>query len=422
MLLRSPQWPLLLLVLALSACACGNDSGVDAAASDAGLDAGYDAGVDAGFDAGTDAGRDAGTAGWVRMPGFPEGCAIERAENPGVLYQPEWEPCAEQPVGCLREVPSNYIRTTVGWHDGEHGYAYMIGVGTLIVDLDRGAIAAWRPPALATRDGVCDIREVGIGDGYGAAYMFFRHETSAEQNFDRIYHAPLAEIGAVETPFADVTPGFTATSPQRLGVSRSIVAAEMQPAGATVIFGEGRWSALSGDPVVGTSQRLTVAGDFAFWEDWGSTIRIAYGSLDQPAMFLRDPAPGRIRALHGDGADLAWVEINDDPPTLDLYTAPVVFDASELAARLVGSIEGIQFTGMGGGWFVRVIADPEQLVLTELASGRTKTWLAAEGELITGYPPTYVSATEILIRARTSDATNYWLRLDPRSIPWDDER
>lgn len=213
-------------------------------------------------------------------------------------------------------------------------------------------------------------------------------------------------------------PRADGTTPQQLAVTRSVVVANML--GVAVAFTRGRWGAIWGAPVTGNAQRVAAVGDFAFWEDWNGPIRIAVGSLDQPPQWLRDIAPGRVRKFHTDGVDLAWVEIQDSPPTLELYTAPVVFTAAELAPRRVGPIEGIQFTGMGGGWYVLLKADPERIEIIELATGRTKTWFAAPGELITGNSPTYVSATEIATRARRADGNNYWLRLDPRSVPWDE--
>ncbi len=394
--------------------ACVEAAG-DAGLLDAGWDAGHDAGIDAGYDAGRDAGRDAGTAGWTRLPGLPDECAIERAEHPEVLFRPEWAPCAEQPVGCLREVPRHAVRTEVGWHDGARGF---VALGSSIVDLDRGTIAAWRAPPQFDDPWVCSVHAIGIGDGYGAMYANFHHFGAEERSLDHVYHAPLDEIGAIMEPVAVIAPGFSST-PQHLAVSRSLVAAEMQPVGATVLFARGRWMASSAEPVVGIPQHVDVVGDYAFWEDWGSTVRIAIGALDRAPVFLRDIAPGRTRSFHTDGVDLAWVEIFDEPPSLELVTAPVVFEPSELAPRRLGPIESIQLTGMGGGWYARVIADPERVVLTELASGRTKTWRAPEGELLSPRAPVYVTATEVLLWARLRDATQYWVRIDPRVLPWD---
>jgi hypothetical protein len=88
---------------------------------DAGSDAGSEAGIHAGQDAGLeDAGvsertpeagptvdggarSDAGAdpVGWTPLPGLPEGCVVERAEHPELLFNPEWVPCGD---GCQRLV------------------------------------------------------------------------------------------------------------------------------------------------------------------------------------------------------------------------------------------------------------------------------------------------------------------------------
>ncbi len=416
MLLRPPA---LLAVSILLGCGCG-DVPVPDAGRDAGVDAGdagYDAGVDAGHDSGTDAGRDAGGPAWVRLPGFPDECAMERADNPQALYRPVWTACEEQPVGCLREVPANAIRTAVGWHDGERGYVFMAGGVNRIVDLDRGTIAAWRAPRPVSGS-VCNVMVMGFGAGYAAVYMIYRNFRVEGRNLDHLYHAPIDEIGGANEPAVVISPGLVSL-PQELGVTSEVVSAEMQ--GLTVLFQDGRFQALRGDPVVGTAQRMNAVGEFAFWADFGGTVRIAYGSFDQPAAFLRDISPGRIRGFQTDGVDFAWVEIFDSPPSLELYTAPVVFDAADLEPRRVGPITGIQFNEMGGGWYARVLADPERIVLTDLASGRTKTWYTAEDEVITGYDPTYVSATEVLLRGRRRGVRgSYYIRVDPRELPWDE--
>lgn len=409
------------MIGALVGCGCDDPERRDAG-FDAGHDAGHDAGRDAGTDASHDAGRDAGAAAWTRMPGFPDECAFEHAQNPAALYRPRWEPCPEHPAGCQREVPAYRIRTEVGWHDGERGYAYFAGSHAAIVDLDQGTVAAWRETSVDRRNSACGLWAVGIDDGYAAVYMLYRDLSSEERNFDRVYHAPIEEIGGTTTPIADISPGLI-DRPQHLAVTRSIVAAELQPAGLVAVFEEGRWDFLNAPPVLGLPQRVAAVGEFAFWEDWGSTIRIAVGSLDEPAQHLRDIAPGRIRSFHTDGTDLAWVEIFDDPPSLTLYTAPVVFDPTQLEPRRVGPIDAIYRTGVGGGYYASVKAEPERLVLMELTTGRTKTWEAAPGEFITGYLPVYVTSAEVLLIARRlgpgGRPQNYYLRLDPRTIPWD---
>ena len=95
----------------------------------------------------------------------------------------------------------------------------------------------------------------------------------------------------------------------------------------------------------------------------------------------------------------------------------MVFDAAELRPRRVRAVDSYAFGGVGGGWYVLMRPDPERLEITELATGRTKTWLAPPGYVVTatGSRPNYVTATEIVF-----DSGGYWVRLDPRSVPWDE--
>jgi len=249
--------------------------------------------------------------------------------------------------------------------------------------------------------------------------MVYRSFVDADRNLDRIYHAPLDDIGSTTEPIG-VIHGFTST-PNHLAVTRRLVLAELQPVAAVAAFAPGRFAAIWSDAVAGIPQSVHGVDDFAYWLDFAGTERIAYGSLDQPAAWLRDIAPGHIRAFGTDGVDLAWVEIRDSPPSLELWTAPVVFDAAALRPRRVREVQGIQFAGVGGGWFVLMKAEPQRLEIIELASGRTKTWLAPPGYVVTatGERPNYVTATEIVFDALTPDGA-YWVRLDPRTVPWDE--
>jgi hypothetical protein len=417
----------LLLALIASVAAC-SQSGLRDGGQDAGRDGGVDAGRDAGRDAGArDAAPEAGTdgstdpwdPGWVRLPGFPDECGIERAEHPERVVRPfPWEPCPEQPVGCSRAI-TGWLPTDLGWHDDATGRGYVVtyGDGLQIVDLDRGGIAAWRaPPELDGDPWVCSVHRVGIGDGYGGVYFNFHHYGDEDRSVDQVYHAPLDDIGSTTEPIAVIAPGLIST-PQHLAVTRRLVLAELQPVATVVAFAPDRWGAIWSDAVSGIPQEVRGVGDFAFWLDYGGVPRIAYGSLDRPAAWLRDIAPGRIRVFDTDGVDLAWVEIRDSPPSLELWTAPVVFDAADLRPRRVRDVQGIQQNGMGGGWFVLMKRDPERLEIIELATGRTKTWLAPPGYTVTttGSRPNYVTATEIVF-----DSGFYWVRLDPRSVPWDE--
>ena len=428
MLLSRPTVGFLVVFAFCAGCGCGEDSEPRDSAADASRDVEPDAGSDAIADAAadadgpTDASTDAfdgavGPAGWVPMPSPRDECVVERATNPAALYRPQWAPCEEQPIGCQREIPLHVgIRTDVGWFDGERGYTWLAGAHDAIVDLDLGTIAAWRSRESHGDDWLCGVTRIGIGDGHASVYSAYHHFSDPDRGLDRIYHAPVGSIAAETTPFAEL-PGWSGGT-QTLAVSRSMVAAEMQPL-VLVFTSEGR-RALWTEEIGGVPQRVHAAGDFAFWLNFQGSVQLAWGSYEQGPDRLRDITPGRVRGFRSDGVDLAWVEIFDTPPSLTLYTARAPTDVGSFTPRAVGPIEGIQFNQMGGGWYGTIRADPERIELVELATGRTKTWFAAPGERIGGDHPVYVSANEVLLRGRRS-TDRYWIRVDPRSLPFNDE-
>lgn len=231
-----------LTLLAAAAIGCSSPPVAEDAGRDAGPDAGRDAGTDAGRDAGRaeprDSGVDAGSDGgddaggprtaWERLPGMPDECPVKRAVNPELLYQPRWEPCPEQPDGCLRQVHVwDSFFTDVGWHDGTEGYVYMgVGGASMIVGLETGTTAAWSAPS-ADLGMFCSVDAVGIGDGYGAMYAVYFNDRNRDLSLHQVYHAPLTEIGRVTEPVAVRVGGFGSSTPQHVAVSRSLVAAEI---------------------------------------------------------------------------------------------------------------------------------------------------------------------------------------------------
>ena len=424
MFLKHAQGVLLALSLGCSQPIALDAGGIRDAGQDGGRDGGRDAAQpDAMVDAAGDGGIDP-PEGWVPLPGLPEYCRVERAVQPELVVPPStWEPCPEQPDGC-RRARVRWLPTDQGWYDQATGHGYVVAYGNdmAIVDLDRGGIAAWRAPPFVTGDpGVCGVQPVAMGEGFAAVYVWYRSARAEHLNMDRVYHARLEEIGDATEPMTVISPGLVST-PQALAVTRTHVFAEMQPVAVVLGFTEGRWGPVWSEAVDGgIPQRVRAVGDVAYWLHFAGAPRIAYGTLDRPAAFLRDARPDRIRGFETDGVDLTWVEIGDSPPSLELWTAPVVSDAADLRPRLVRDVVGVQFIGVGGGWHVLMKADPERLELTELATGRTKTWLAPDGYRITatGDNPNYVTATEIVFDAFTPDGA-FWLRVDPRTIPWDE--
>ena len=138
----------------LEADSAPNDTG----AGDVAMDRDEDDIVDA---SPTDGGQDAGSLDpeWIRMPGLPEFCTLERAVHPERLSHPMWEDCGP---GCEWLVPHpTHVRTpqrASGHHDGEKGYAWVHAYpiaydaynrrySTWIMDSDGNVLAAWRRPS-----------------------------------------------------------------------------------------------------------------------------------------------------------------------------------------------------------------------------------------------------------------------------------
>jgi len=291
----------------------------------------------------------------------------------------------------------------------------------MIVDLTGTAVAAWWAPDPAGEGYIC-LPRVAVGDGFGALYLSYINRRAPDLDWTTVYHAPLDEIGSTTDPIVVLDEGLP-SQPQRLSVSSRVVGAEIQPGAFNMLFADGRWTALWGEPVVGTPQRVTVVGDFAYWEDWQDLQRIAFGSLDQPAAWLYRADPAQIRKLNSDGANLAWVQLYFEPEIrIELWTAPVVTDAAEFSPRLVRTLaENPTITRMGDGWFAILYGEPQRIALIELETGRSKTWVAPDGWGLSIHSdaPAYVSSVEVGFHVRDSDRNDFFVRLDPRTIPWD---
>lgn len=184
-------------------------------------------------------------------------------------------------------------------------------------------------------------------------------------------------------------------------------------------FAEDHYGVLWSMDVNGIPQRVHAVGDFAFWLDYAGRPAIAYASLDQPAAIFHEADPAEVHALHIDGDQMAWVE-RPSGSIYELWTAPVVFDAADLAPRHVRTIPTRHLTTMGGGWFAWMTRDDdllhEHIEMVELATGRMKRWSAPDGLRISRRP-IYITETEMLLHARDS-LGELLVRLDPRTIPW----
>lgn len=424
-MLLKRAWPILLLSAACTTSA-EPDGGVDAA-----LDGGVDAGPrDAGRDArpvpdgGPDAGRDGGPrdAMWVPLARLPDGCTIERALRPEVLFTPRWEPCAEQPEGCLREIrglgPARGY-TDTGWFDGERGYFEVVGGGahSMIAVTDGSAVAAWKVPNqrdLLERNIACSVR-LGLGDGYAAVLAHYFNGDDPSRNVDWVFHAPIDEIGSVTEPIAVMSgPILAAGSAQRMAVSSELIG---------MWFGAGIWLVTSAGrqggvltAESGIPQNISVVGSHALWEDWGSRVRVAHGSIDEPATIFRRADPGDIKAFRTDGVELTWLEGYDRQPDghyarLELWAAPYVRDPADLEPRFVRSMEVRSAANYGGGWYVMRRERPAHYEVVDTSDGSLREWTPTGAGIAAGPPPLYVSDREILF--------NYGglVRIDPHTLP-----
>lgn len=418
MLLRR-TWLTLVFVVACS----GHDQG------DAGHDAGTDAGVDAstrdaGHDSGPrDSGADAAPDGgpddpeWVLLTMLGDDCPLERALHPErVVPAPDWIPCEWQPVGCLR---SSAGGGNPAYFDGVRGYFDIRtsdSRGNVIEALGRTdgpPIAAWRTPPireLLDRHHNCDVRP-GMGDGYAAIVAGYFDGQDATRSMDRIYYAPIDEIGAATDPIVELS---TDIAPQTIAVSSEIIA--MWTGGSVfAVTPDGRRAILNRD-LSGIPQNVAVVGSDVYWEDWADLVRIAHATMDTPATIFHGVDPGDTKGFHTDGVEHAWLEGYDRQPDghyarLELWAAPYTADASALNSRFVHTMDVRSSTAQGGGWYVMLLGSPWRYRIIRTSDGTSREWTPPDGYTVNA-PPLYVSDREILALAGW-----HLVRLDPHSLP-----
>jgi hypothetical protein len=422
-------------VVALAACGCDDVTPRDAGSADGGhLDAGRrDAGRrDAGRrDAGS---RDSGSPdgddpGWVPLTFLPAGCVIERAEHPERLLTPEWASCGE---GCQYLLPDprfqRAISSRAGWHDGTRAWFVAIQETgddkrmVVIAPTDGSAVAAWRDPP-ASDPGLCLTGNPTLGDGY-AAVMF-------ETGFDGLprrsylFHAPLDTIGGLTWPVATVDDSILRGEAvfQRAAVSGTTVAAELQPAGLVYVFEGSAYRPLGGiaSAVPGIPQNPAIVGQTVFWEDWGTRVSPAYGSMTEDAAYLRQ-IDGDIKSFHATPEGFAWVEGYDRQPDgsyarVELWTAPFTDDPATLAPRFVRELPyRVNGAPFGGGIVAIRKTDPHRIDLYDVADGRLRRFLPPEGLVLTRHP-VYVTDSEMLL-AEAVGTTRTLYRIDITTLPY----
>ena len=426
------------IALALAgSLACGDDT----APADAGLDAGRDGGPDAGErrDAGRDGGLDAGgepdagdggvdPAGWVPLPGLPEGCVIERAEHPEVLFTPEWESCGD---GCerlaLEPARQRAFGSDAGAHDGDTGYFTLIRGGALgehrivVVGRTEGPpIAGWRSIVIEGGS-VCDLDPVALHSTHAAAAT--RVYDEMRPRFDAIYHAPLAMIGAATEPVAVLDamwlPGGNVI--QNLATSDTTVAGEVQLAGYIAVAEDGALYRLidASSAVRGIPQNVHVVGRWVYWGDYDAPRRIARGSATvAPEVYLERPGADMM-GMRIDGEWVAWQEGPAGGPytAMELWAAPYAEDPSALSPRRVRALGGFSSQSTLGAGVYAVMSSSVQIDLYDLTDGRKRTYRAPAGVGMTA--PLYVTADEMLVPATYPGERRTLLRIALASLPYE---
>jgi hypothetical protein len=394
---------------------------------------------DSGRDASTDTRADidsgpVGPAGWVPLPGLPAGCVVERAERPEVVFTPTWEPCG---AGCERLVQDpRYVWAfdeRVGVHDGERGYfeIVMAEIGdadghriVVLAGTQGPPLGAWRGPSL--RDpGLCSLGSAAVSARSAALEV-----TVGFADFPRqapIYHGSHAEIGRVTEPIHvlrdDILRG--SNSIQRMAVSETTVAAELQPLGAVMVMEGSERRMLSGpeSPVRGIPQNVHVVGNLVFWEDWGRSIQLAFGSLRQTEAIFFGVDGWDVLVSSVSGEAIAWTQgtpVGVDS-TVELWTAPYVDTPGAIAPRRVRDLEILTDGLAGGGHYAVHLPDVVgfRIEVYDLSDGRKRAFRAPDGVALPG-APFYLSTAEMLVKG-VSDGRGTLYRIQLASLPYEEE-
>ena len=373
---------------------------------------------------------------WVPMPNVPAPCAgrIFRAEHPERIYTPTWGECDPPHPGC-RETGETRSFIDSGGHDGEQGYFVFAdgnphsGIAEVRIGRTDGpSIAAWRYVLGSVLDlgFTCIVGPHEIADGYAGFVVDHLVGDDREASEQQVYHAPLADIGTAETPIARI-PGHIAgySSPQHIALSRHLVALEMQPGGFVYrVLADGTQENVSGT-AVGIPQQVHVSGEQIFWADWNFTVRLARAGPTRLGEIAWDPAPGEVRSLAVSSDIMAWLQGYDRPPgedftRLELWTAPVPAIDEPLDPELVTEVVSRPDAAVGHGYYVRAqwLISPPRVELTELSSGRTKSWPIPDGHNVLG-APIFVAENDIGIVHLTPTGRRL-VRLDPSAMPYDE--
>jgi hypothetical protein len=293
-------------------------------------------------------------AGWVSLPGLPEGCVIQRATRPEEVFEAAWTACDVGIDGCTMLPPppdegfERRFMLGVGDHDGTGGlFAYRdlyddrsLPIVTVIARTQGPPIAAWRMPR--TSEVLCLVASVGIGRSMAA----FTIETLTPRLIDRFYFAPHDSIGSLDEPNHTLTERelIGPSILQTLAVSDTTVVSDIQPSGQVAILTEDEIRIISPLELEGSPQRVMVSGRNAYWEEGSRDVRMMHATLESGPAALIDRLPGEVLSSSAHRSTLVWYEGYDQDPVtfewgrLELWTAPSVATSGDLSPRRLASM------------------------------------------------------------------------------------
>ncbi len=415
------------------------DAGHDAGAVDAGWDGGrVDAGSrDAGFDAGLDAGpRDGGPddPGWVRLPGLPDDCAIERAEHPERIWTMEWQPCSTPDgsvvPGCVASPPTG-ANITDARRDGADVWLELLGSDTSrggrVVGLgprDGPAWAAWREPPEVDGDGiVCMVTAQAAGGGRATFIASLTDLNDESRSRGWLYLDTAASIRRATEPVHVFPAGFLPGARQvvELWITSDLLALQTSER-SLYTYREGEWDTLTGRGTVeGLPQNVALIGDHLLWEAWRGLddVRLVHARWGEASAVWRDVSPSDAKGFGTDGIDLAWFDNHDrredgSYARTELWTAPYRRDLEAVVPRLVTVVdERSNMPAVGGGWLARRRTDPQRVEVFSLRDGTRRTFFPPGGSVVED--PYYASERDIMFRGGGAQS----IRFDPTLLPID---
>ena len=443
MLLR--RWhsaPGLVAVLVLSTCcdhaAIPEDAGIDggrdastaprdAARADAPRDVGSDIGVDVRFE---------GDPEFVPLP-LPgvtdERDVVLRAQHPERFPVANWYPCTGSVPSCrqLERTPSRARPYAI--FATERGiWSWMLAVSTTRETYDaigpiEGPLAGiWRRPLRDLADG---------GVSFGATWQTASQATAAfavthvhDGLYDeRVYVAPLDDIGAVESPRYVVDLRVRGRGIQRMWVNDSYLLAEIQPDLSLYLWRLDQETFQIVDDraaVPGQPQNEALVGGRVFYEAWNALdeTRLAATGWDLPTRPVVDLTPSDIGAFLTDGRDMAWLQLHDQDvdgnyARIELWTMPYADDPDVASnARVLDSAFPVRAYEplLGGGLYAYYWREPEGVgrvtVVPLSATGPLRYFQTPDGANISAL--LYLDSTNLIVR---SGPDLYWV--DPRELP-----